>query len=191
MSQDNRAETMAVKLDAYARRAGLQSDALLNAYELAVERRMAVLRDVFHPDMLHPARNVLILLEDAEIRDPDVLLAAALTETEYPALSFEPEAVMARFGPRAAELLAGVPVPRVARDALAEQLVTAEHDVAIIAVADRLDHARHLHFRDQAVWRPFHAQIRAVYLPVAERVEARMAQRLARWASSFERRFLS
>jgi (p)ppGpp synthase/HD superfamily hydrolase len=81
-------------------------------------------------------------------------------------------------------------VPAEARTDLAEALVLAEPDVGAIALAERLDHARHLHFRDEMHWRPFYTEIREIYLPLANRVQERLAQRLARWAGSFERRFL-
>jgi len=182
---------MAVKLAAYAQRAGVAPPLLLHAYELAVERRLAVLRDVFHPDTLHPARTALILLEDVSCTDADVLAAGALTETEYPTLRFAATELDDRLGRRIAGLVEAVPVPAIARDALAEELVVLPNDVALMALAERLDHARHLHFREAAVWPAFHSEIREIYLPLADRVHERLAERLARWADSFERRFLS
>jgi hypothetical protein len=74
---------------------------------------------------------------------------------------------------------------------LLEALVTAPHDVGLIAVAERLDHARHLHFREPALWRPFFQQITDAYLPFSDRVSGQMAVRLARWSGAFEKRLLS
>jgi (p)ppGpp synthase/HD superfamily hydrolase len=191
VSQSNRVETMALKLAVYAERAGADPGPIVAAYRAAVELRLQHLRDVFHDKLLHPARNALILMEDASCTDAALLAAAALTETEYPELSLPAERIQREFGARIAELVREVPRPADAGDALLERLVTSPDDVALIAVAERLDHARHLHFRGASIWRPFYEQIIDVYLPFSERVSPALARRLGRWAGAFERRFLS
>jgi (p)ppGpp synthase/HD superfamily hydrolase len=178
---------MAVKLGTYATRASVPAAALVRAYELAVARRLGELADVFHPDLLHPARTALILIEDVHCKDEAVLIAATLTESEFPALRVAQTDVL-QFGERVAKLVNEIPVPD---EALAEKLVTAAADVALIAVAERLDHARHLHFRDKRFWPAFFEQVRDIYLPVAARVNAQLHARLARWANAFEERQLS
>lgn len=179
---------MAAKLSAYLQRAGVADERVLRAYDVAIKPRLALLPDVFHPEMLHPARTALILLEDAGIRDDRILAAGCLTETEHPQLRCGEALMQSEVGVDVANLAGMVPVPEQAADELAELLVTVADDVAIIAVAERLDHARHLHFRDPAVWREFHEQIVGVYLPFADRVHPTLAARLERWAGAFEKR---
>ena len=188
MSEQNRAETMAVKLAAYAQRSGAEAAPIVAAYELSVARRLETLGNVFHPDLLHPARNALILIQDVGCSSSFVLTAAVLSETEFPAMRIKPEEVLGTFGGVIAELVNAVPRPDAERELLLEALVTAPYDVALIAVAERLDHARHLHFRDPAVWPSFFRQIVDVYLPAATRVSERLEVRLAHWSQAFERR---
>jgi hypothetical protein len=191
VSQENRVETMARKLAVYAERAGAAPDLIVDAYTAAVSLRIAALQDVFHREMLHPARTVLIMLEDTDCRSPSVLAAAALTETEFPELRIASDVIRAHFGTAVSDTARLVPQPHEWGEELAEQLVIANDDVALIAVAERLDHARHLHFRDSSLWRPFFLQIMDTYLPFSERVNPILARRLSRWAGAFEARFLS
>ena len=166
---------MANKLGVYAERAGVNSAPLVDAYFAAVLPRVRAFGDVFHPDVLHPARTALILLQDTTIRDSESLATAILTESEYPEL----------------RLSRRVPTPLDGDDEwLMEELVAAPDDVAEIALAERLDHARHLRFRDSGLWRPFFQQCETVYLPIARRVSPELAVRFERWALSFERRQL-
>jgi hypothetical protein len=137
------------------------------------------------PRYLHPARTVLILLADAACRDADVLAAAAFVES-LPGATDRPDASC--LTPRARALLAAVPLPEHAGDELLEQLVTAEPAATCIAVAERLDHARHLHLMSDVPAAPFHAGIQAVYLPVAEHTCPPLARRLERWTRAFARR---
>jgi len=190
MSQDNRAETMAAKLGAYAQRAGAEPETIVAAYRMAVTLRLDALGDVFHPDLLHPARTALVLIEDTGCTDVNLLAAAALSETEYPDLQVDAGRIRARFGDEVAAAVAAVPQPRDHSDELLELLVMLPRDVALITVAERLDHARHLHFREPAVWPSFFAQIVDAYLPFSGRVNAALEARLARWAAAFERRRL-
>ena len=182
---------MAYKLAVYLKRAGARPDLIVAAYAAALDVRMRALGDVFHREMLHPARTVLILLEDTACRSETVLCAAALTESEFNELRIPDGAIRAGFGDAVADLVAAVPRPAGAGEDLLEQLLTCSDDVALIAVAERLDHARHLHFRDPSGWRAFFSQIEEVYLPFSARISERLASRLARWAGAFERRFLA
>ena len=180
---------MAVKLAHYARRAGVDDVALImTAYRLALKPRLEHLSDVFHHDMLHPARTALILLEQAGIRDSTLLAAAELTETSETELQLPVTELRAVFSDRVVALREAVPVPAAEPESLLERLVTAEPAAALIAVAERLDHARHLHFRKPAIWQPFFDEAITVYLPVAERVSEPLARRFERWAYGFRRR---
>jgi hypothetical protein len=84
-----------------------------------------------------------------------------------------------------------VPAPAGRDEGLLEELVGLPHDVALIAVAERLDHARHLHFRDRSVWPGFLEQIQSAYLPLSGRVSSGLQTRLARWSRAFEDRYIS
>jgi (p)ppGpp synthase/HD superfamily hydrolase len=188
MSQENRVETMAIKLGAYARRAGVVEHQLLEAYEIAVEKRLTQLRDAFHPDVLRPARTALILLEDAAVSDVEMLIAGALIETEFPEMRVAETEIRTRFGERVADLSLQVPQPSELGEMLMEHLISVPDDVALIAVAERLDQARHLHFRAPSLWQPFVTQIETVYLPFAYRISEPLAIRFSRWLSAFRRR---
>jgi hypothetical protein len=139
------------------------------------------------PRLLHPARTVLILLSDAACRDRDVLTAAAFVESLPSGTTSADVAVLT---PRARALLAAVPLPEHGADELLERLLTVEPDATHIALAERLDHARHLHLMSDVAAAPFHAGIEAVYLPVAARTCPPLARRLERWARAFARRRL-
>lgn len=186
MSQANRIETMAHKLAVYCERADVASGRIVDAYHAATARRLAILKDAFHKEALHPARSALILLEDTSCRDTAALCAAVLTETEHPELRLPAELIAMSFGNEVGDLVAQVPQPDgKPGDALLEELVGLPDVVVMIAVAERLDHARHLRFRERKYWRNFYEQAVTVYAPVAGRVSERLQQRWTRWASAF------
>lgn len=176
---------MAEKLAVYAKRAGAAPEAIVAAYQASIAQRLSVLGDVFHPDLLHPARTALILMQDVGCADAEVLTAAVLCETEYSEMRLSTALIQNQFGDAVADMVAGVPIPADADDALAEQLVIAPAESALIAVAERLDQARHLKFRDPMFWRAFHQQIHDVYLPFSTRVSAALEMRLLRWSEAF------
>ncbi len=171
----------------------------------AVVRALAA-RAALHPKdvrYLHPGRTVLILFDDAAVRDEAVLAAGALVETYHPALAVPPvgaaragreggndAARLLDAGRRMEDLLARIPVPSAGQDedALREALVVADAAARTVALVERLDHARHLHLYPRAEWDALHAHVRAVYLPVAEWAGGRIAARYRRWADAFERR---
>src|SRR5690606_2415769 len=84
-----------------------------------------------------------------------------------------------------------VPLPALAGDELLERLLAAGHDARLVALAERLDHARHLHLRPAAGWRAFHTLACETYLPVALRTDPTLARRFRWWCGQFERRYLS
>jgi hypothetical protein len=175
--------------------------------------RAIALRDRLLPndhdiDLLHPARTVLILLDDVRISAPEILAAAALLESERPDLRVVLETAARDSGepptPRdLADIVAGIPTPLDGRaDAgaessslnadrtadLLERLVALPEDRLMMALAERLDHARHLHLRPRTLWaRRVHLE-EMVYLPLAERVGGLLGARYNRWYRSFERR---
>jgi (p)ppGpp synthase/HD superfamily hydrolase len=150
--------------------------------------RVRALDDDHDPLYLHPGRTVLILLRDAGVTDPTVLAAAAVTESEDDAFRIANAEVRAAVGDEVADLVGRVPMPRT--DTLAEALVTADERVRLVALAERLDHARHAHLReaDEAWKRELHEEIGAVYLRVAERTHPTLAQRYRHWWRVFGRR---
>jgi (p)ppGpp synthase/HD superfamily hydrolase len=186
---DDRGSAMAASVLRTARSAGVGRDGLdllSRAHVLAMAPRLRQLEDDHHPLFLHPGRTVLILLRDADVRDPVVLAAAAVTESEDPGL--DPGDVEAVLG-GAVESLRGW-VPRPGSETLLERLVSAPAEARLVALAERLDHLRHAHLgaRDEH-WRSrVHAEAEAVYLPVAERTHALIARRYRHWCRTFARR---
>lgn len=159
------------------------------ALDAALAVRVARLDDDHDPAYLHPGRTVLILLEDVGIVDPAVLSAAALAETLQPELA-APAPDDPALVPASLALLDEVPIPARDGERLLEHLVTASEGARLIALAERLDHARHLHLTDRSRWAAIHAETCEVYLPVAVRTDATLARRLRRWCDAFAERFL-
>lgn len=185
---------MALRLDRDARRHGATAPAaaaLVTAFRLAMPPRVSRFDDDHHPDVLHTARTALILLEDVGITARDTLCAAAVCETRDLSLAPDREAVKGALGQAVVALLDTVPVPAQSGALLLEELVGAPPAAALVALAERLDHARHLHLRASTEWPAYHAQTRDVYLPVAERHSAALARRIAWWSATFQRRFLA
>lgn len=166
-----------------------EGDLVLDAFRLAMEPRLARISEDHHPDYLHPARTALILMDDVHVADPIVLAAALLTETRDPALAAPQEAVRSLDG-GVADLVSQVPRPEAEGDRLLESLVTLPPGAARVAVAERLDHARHLHLRERGEWNEYHHVTRTAYAPVAARVEPGLEARLRWWCDMFARRFL-
>lgn len=160
--------------------AGIVRGALADA--LAV--RDAAIDDDHDPRYLHPARTIRIMIADGECRSASALAAAAFVDTVDPELAPSPPAEPLR---RIAE---AVPRPDRDGDELLERLVAAEFDAGLVAVAERLDQARHLHMRSDLDWPAFHAQVRSVYAPAARRFSALIARRTDRWCDAFERRLI-
>ncbi len=180
---------MAEKLGVYGARAGVRDvTSVLRAYRLALRPRLELLSDLFHHDMLHPARTALILIENVQCTDARVLAAAEVTETYDAALRVAHTEIADSLGLEVAALQAAVPDPLADAEMLTEKLVTAPDEVALIATAERLDHARHLHMRERAVWRDYFRQTIDIYLPLAGRVHPELHRRLERWAGAFEQR---
>jgi hypothetical protein len=150
---------------------------VLDANARALAHRLSVLRDEDHYDALHPSRTLLILLDDCDVTDAAMLHDAALVESEHEALRLPGDESTA------------VPTPRTSGDELTEQLVSAPEAIRLIALAERLDHARHLHLRERAAWPDFHESIATIYAPIADRTHPRLAARYARWLETFPRRF--
>lgn len=182
----------------------LDGDVALRVQHAVIRALLA--RHALHPKdvrYLHPGRTVLILLDDAGVRDEAVLTAGALLETYHPDLAVSVDvsaeaddaaessaAGVLDAGRRMKRLLERIPVPTADADneMLREELVTADADARTVALVERLDHARHLHLYPEAEWEAFYDNVLAVYLPVAEWAGGRVAARYRRWAEAFARR---
>lgn len=189
-----RAEAMIRRLDRATRRAGLDESAVSHvgsALRLALGRRAALLSDDHHPQFLHPARTALILLEDLGVTDPRILAAGALAETIDLELALEPREIENALGPEIRSLVDQVPVPARAGDELVEALVIADEPVRLIALAERMDHARHLHLRPTHEWLAFHQLHCQVYLPIAQRTHPTLTRRYRWWCNMFQHRYLA
>lgn len=152
------------------------------AYTLASQPRTAQL-SVKDTRLLHPGRTVLILWQDCGVRDAGELAAAALTESQ----DLELRARLQRFpAPEVVALVQAIPSPAEAGDRLLEDLLALDVRGARIAVAERLDHLRHVHLGERAGWRDQYALATEVYLPLARRTHPALARRLNRWAELFE-----
>ncbi|MFW5947057.1 MAG: hypothetical protein ACOCUW_01080 [Gemmatimonadota bacterium] len=191
MTEPDRAEAMARRLDRTARRLGMAEPdrtRFLDAFRAVMAPRRARIREDHHPDYLHPARTALILMDDTRVADPVTLTSALFTETRDPTLLPDP-GDLARMAPDAARLAAAVPAMD-RPDRLLEELLALPAPGLRVAAAERLDHARHLHLRDRAEWDIWHATTRDACVPAARRVDATLAARLEWWCDMFVRRFL-
>jgi hypothetical protein len=141
------------------------------------------IRDAHDPAFLHPARNALILLVDLRVDDPVEIRAAIHCDSTRP--RDHPPA-----DPAVRAMLDAVPLPDHDVDRLLEELIVAGPALRRIALADRLDHARHLHLMPPGTWHDFHSRIRQAYLPAAERTHPMLARRLGWWTDMFARRWL-
>ena len=174
---------MAERLTRSALTGGMDREAarrVAATFILTMESRSDI-RTEHDPAYLHPARNALILLEDLHIRDPLEIRAAITFDSTRPVGVADDDIV---------ELLRSVPMPFHDQERLLEDLIVADEAARRIALADRLDHARHLHLMPAQTWSGFHAQIVAAYLPAAVRTHPVLAARFQRWADAFARRRL-
>lgn len=173
-----------------------------DAVRNALAPRDAALDDDHDPRLLHPARTVLILLSDDGCRDADVLCAAAFAESLDEVLRADPSGLEVRLGGRTTRLALAVPRPANAgvltdaagaaegEDDLLERLVSAEPAAAVVALAEMLDHARHLHLRPALNWGAIHRLVNDAYVPAAARLSPLVGRRLQRWSEAFGTRRL-
>jgi len=191
MSGEDRARAMAASVARTARSHGVGAEGislLSRAHAVAMEPRVAKLEDARHPVLLHPGHTVLVLLHDVGLTDAEILSAAALTESEDAAFRIPLDRVRELAGDEVAGVVGAVPCSGT--EDLAEALVTAPHGVRLVALAERLDHLRHAHLREDAAWGwTAHREAIRVYLPLAERTHERLADRYRYWCTKFEGRF--
>ncbi len=192
MTDGLRAEAMKRRLTRTAGGRGItgtDAELLLRAFDLGMEPRFAAGVGDHHPDYLHPSRTALILMDDARIEDAAVIAAALVTETRSPGFAVS-AADLERLGSRVHAIVSEIANFGPMEDTLAERLVGASMDARLVAIAERLDHARHLHLRGRDEWAQYHAATCGTYAPVAHRTDAAMAGRIDWWCTTFRERFL-
>lgn len=191
MARDRGAD-MAARVERAVNRAGLEDHAmrLAGLFRTILEKRSTILRNPEHPDYLHPGRTLLVLLEDLRVTDADVLAAALIVDSERPGLGPSGDEAMQLAGARPAAIAAPIPAASAEFETRLETLLCLEPESLLVALAERLDHARHLHLRPPETFAAFHASIGSADLPASSRSHPRLAWRLQWWYDSFARRFL-
>jgi (p)ppGpp synthase/HD superfamily hydrolase len=156
------------------------------ALTTALELRDGKYEDDHHVDLLHPARTALILLDDTGTSDPVLLSAGLLHESldSATASAVAQSAFLAKHQDVAAVLeRMASPLDSPMSDLL-ERLVVLPGPELTVVLAERLDHARHLHLRPSALWEDQLRIEEAVYLPLAARVGGQLGRRYGRWHSA-------
>jgi hypothetical protein len=141
-------------------------------------------------DYLHPARTALILMHDTGVADRATLGAGMALDSLYPDRTPHPEVLIEWGELGAAALLGELPGARVSREERIEALVIASENTRLAAIAERLDHARHLHLTPPESWAAFHDDVTRVYLPLAARTHAVLERRFSAWSERFAARYL-
>lgn len=179
---------MAGSVERIARAAGLGADAIDlvgRAYALAMEPRGVL--DEHDPAFLHPGRSILVLLRDVGPLPAEVLAVAAVHESEEARFRIDPSMVREDLGSDVADMESSLPLPT--DDDLVERLVTLDEHARLAALAERLDHIRHAHLREEPDrWRALRDEVSAAWAPVAERTHARLADRYRAWLRAITRR---
>jgi len=180
---------MALRLRRTAAASGCSQDEVQRvdrAFRIALEKRVRVMPEP-DPRFLHPARTALILLADVGLRDCSSLEAALLFDSQYVELTTSAEEAGQHGLGEAAARLSQLPRHGLGEAELLEALVVLDSTDLAVALAERLDHARHLHFTPAVDWPAFHRQVVEVYMPVARR-SGILADRFDAWAEAFGRR---
>ena len=165
-------------------------DAVRRVHAVANAPRTAAFDDDHEPLYLHPGRSALILLIDHGVVDPDLLALAMVHDSSGAAL--EPtDAELTALSDLGARLVAARrDLPRSGDPHLLEDLLALDAGPLAAALAERLDHLRHLHLRPvdaetRGAWR----EARDVWSPVAGRVGGVFERRYGWWVRKFEGRF--
>jgi len=202
----DRIDRMLGRVERTLKKAGLAPEAVRRVRglaELAMDRRAAGGLGPEDHALMHPARTLFILTDDLGFGSEPVLAAGVLldsrtldwmpSDTEIAELTGseeEPAGEVLR-------ILDAVPRPswrlEAARAAdldarLLEDLVTAAPEVTDLALAEALDHLRHLHLEpDRAALERGLQLVRRAYLPVAIRRGGILERRYRWWERTFAR----
>jgi len=172
------------------------------AHAVATQPRDAALDDDHDPHYLHPGRSALILMLDLKLLDPialglslwhdsqDTELMPDTENLEVDELVMMPTPDLNIQATSETVLELRTTLPRHGDEELAAKLVVLDHEVACAALAERLDHLRHLHLKEpdaaaREVWR----EARDVWLPFADRTHPDLARRYAWWTRKFTKRY--
>lgn len=183
---------MAARLERTLAAAGLgaaEAARVLDAHDAAGLHRATLLPpDEDDPRWLHPGRNVLILLEDGGVQEPDWLALVAGLDQGRPAL-IDPR-VREKAAARGLPLLLPVASDPVASDgggsddAWLEAVLLLDADGLATVLADWLDHLRHLHLEPASPARTRVARWAEERLfPLAVRSGGTLERRLRWWCS--------
>ncbi len=190
MQPTSRWELMADRVKRTAEVVGVNRsgrDLIGRAIETAMAPRLAGLDDDHHPDYLHPGRTAVVLLDDVGLADPVALAAACLLDTRRDDLELPDREVTEQVSPAVTAFRNAV--PRSSSVTLLEDLLASEPNVALVALAERLDQIRHAHLGgDLSEARAAHQEASEVYLKMAERTHARLAARYTSWCRAFRER---
>lgn len=184
---------MAERVASAARRIGFDDETALRAsrlFDRVIEHRRSAIADEGDPEFLHPGRTAIILIEDLHALDYTCVAAGIALDSLHPERTPDAETLITWGEADAARLLDEIPLG-ADDETLTEALVTATAAARTVALAERLDHARHLHLRDAQHWTGFHHGIERLYLPVAARTNATLERRYQWWTRMFARRFLA
>ncbi len=188
----SRWDQMAERVDRTAAGVGVDRpgrDLIGKAIEAAMSPRLAAIDDDHDPDYLHPGRTAVVLLDDVGLADPVALAAACLLDTRRVDLEPPDREVTEHVSPAVTVFRSAV--PRSGSATLLEDLLASEPEVALVALAERLDQIRHAHLWGvMSEARAAHEEAYEVYLKMAERTHARMAARYASWCRAFRERYL-
>lgn len=190
MQETGRAVRMAERVRRTAREMGIAAEGvelLATTHERAMAPRLAAISDDHDPAYLHPGRTAAILLDDLAMVDAEWIAASMLVDTARSDLE-----------PRG-ETLQGLPqdviersreLPRPGSQTLVEDLLALEPVALEVALAERLDHLRHIHLWDDTE-QASQVYIHAVetYSRVAARSHPKLARRYAWWTRTFARKF--
>jgi hypothetical protein len=165
-------------------------EGVTTSFQMAIHLRSAYVGGEADHRFLHPARSLLVLLEDGGERGPDLLAAAPLVESVEPQLV----GVEVQEAPHPIRtLLRGLPIlpgglgGTAGEDVEAgwlEALVLVEPGMQRLILSEALDQLRHLHLRPDG---PFRDRIlrraERVLVPLAQRAGGGLDQRFRWWWS--------
>ncbi|MEX2532319.1 MAG: hypothetical protein WD960_16245 [Gemmatimonadota bacterium] len=191
------------------------ASAVMEVLAAALGHREALLQDPHDHRLLHPARSVLVLLEDAEVREGELLAAVAAHDSRFPGLALrkppwpgavpgDPEGVIRELPlpcwvlntpepspPSAvrADLSAEASPPDgLADERLLEALVALSDPLLTVALCEALDHLRHLHVEEGRPQLERGIELaRSVYLPASSRMGGVLERRFRWWHDTLGR----
>lgn len=163
------------------------------AYRLSVLGHQDQQRDSGEPFAEHPRRVALILTEEVGITDPEMLSAALLHDLIEDAnphgmwvLTWRSMRVV--FGKRVHDLVRVLTKkPGERREHYFGRVACADDDASVIKLADRLDNLRTLSAWGADHQRRYIEETRSVLLPIAERVNAYLADEIRHTCEDVER----